>query len=42
MIKSRRTFGTHSGEKKCIQRLGGKTLKERDHLEDASINEWIV
>jgi hypothetical protein len=36
IIKSRRRYGTRSGERKCIQRFGGETLKERDHLEDVS------
>jgi hypothetical protein len=33
-----RACGTYGGEYKCVQRIGGEKLVERDHLEDLLVD----
>jgi hypothetical protein len=34
--------GTCGGEEKCLQRFGGKTFKERDHLEEVGVKGTMI
>jgi hypothetical protein len=33
---------TNVGEKKCMQYIGGRNIKERDHLKDLGVNVRIL
>ena len=34
--------GTYGGNERCIQGFGGRNLKERDHLEDLSVDMRVI
>jgi len=35
-------YSTYEGEKRCIQGVGGGSLRERDHLEDPGVNGRMI
>jgi hypothetical protein len=37
-VEMGRACGTYGGEYKCVQRIGGEKLVERDHLEDLLVD----
>jgi hypothetical protein len=37
-----RAYSMYEGEKRCMQGFGGKSLRERDHLEDLGVDGRII
>jgi hypothetical protein len=37
-----RACSTNGGDEECIEDIGGKGRKERDHYEDQDVGEWTI